>query len=62
MERKYTLKIKTFDFALRIIKLADYLKKNYKAYDLANQVFRSGTAIGALVNEARYGESKKISE
>ena len=53
------MKTKSFRFAVRIIKLSDYLKKNHKAYELAGQVFRSGTAIGALIREAHFGESRK---
>jgi four helix bundle protein len=59
MDRENILKTKSFKFAVRIIKLADYLKKTHKAYELASQVFRSGTAIGALVREAHFAESKK---
>ncbi len=52
------LKEKSFDFALRIIKLVKYLQNSHKEYILSKQIMRSGTAIGALVREAQYAQSK----
>lgn len=52
------LKEKSFDFALRIIKLAKYLQNSHKEYILSKQIMRSGTAIGDLVREAQYAQSK----
>lgn len=52
------LKEKSFDFALRIIKLAKYLQNSHKEYIISKQIMRSGTAIGALVREAQYAQSK----
>lgn len=49
---------KSFSFALRIVKLYRYLKEEKKEYVLSKQVLRSGTAIGALVRESQYAESK----
>ena len=49
---------KSFRFALRIVKLYQYLKEEKKEYVLSKQVLRSGTAIGALVRESQYAESK----
>lgn len=48
---------KTFDFALNIIEFAEELY-NAKKYPLANQIFKSGTSIGANVKEAQNAESK----
>jgi four helix bundle protein len=48
---------KSFRFALRIVKLYQYLKEEKKEYVLSKQVLRSGTAIGALVRESQYAES-----
>ena len=47
----------SFDFALEIIELAEVLEKNRK-YVLANQILKSGTAIGANIREAQNAESK----
>ena len=52
------LKEKSFLFALRIVKLAQYLNNEQKEYVLSKQVLRSGTAIGALVSEAEFAQSK----
>jgi four helix bundle protein len=49
---------KSFRFALRIVKLYQYLKEEKKEYVLSKQVLRSGTAIGSLVRESQYAESK----
>ena len=51
------LKDKSYGFALRIVKLAQYLKSDRKEYVLSKQV-KSGTAIGALVSEAEFAQSK----
>lgn len=53
------LKTKSFSFAIRIIKLYEFLKKEHKEYVLSKQILRSGTAIGALNREAEHGESPK---
>lgn len=45
------------DFAIRIVNLKRFLQQK-KEYDISTQVVRSGTAIGALVREAEYAESK----
>jgi four helix bundle protein len=49
---------KSFQFALRIVKLYRYVKEEKKEYVLSKQILRSGTAIGALVREAQHSESK----
>jgi len=50
---------KSFDFAVRIVKLHKCLKKEFDEYILSKQIVRSGTAIGALIMESEYGSSKK---
>jgi four helix bundle protein len=55
---KSIVRDKSFDFALRIIKLYKYLTEQKREYVLSKQVLRSGTAIGALIREAEQGESK----
>lgn len=49
---------KSFDFALRIIKLNRYLVEEKKEYVLSKQVLRSGTSIGANIHEAVEAQSK----
>src|SRR5690606_33786533 len=48
---------KTFDFALQIIEFSE-LFFGQKRFALANQIFKSGTSIGANVREAQNAESK----
>lgn len=52
------LKNKSYSFAIRIVKLSQYLQAEKKEYVLSKQVLRSGTAIGALIREAEFGQSK----
>ena len=49
---------KSYTFALRIIKLYKYLADTHKEYVISKQVLRSGTAIGALLSELVYAQSK----
>jgi len=53
------IKTKSFSFALRIIKLFQFLKEEKKEFVLSKQLLRSGTAIGALVREAEQAKVKK---
>jgi len=59
MPRENILKIKSFDFAVRIVNLHKFLKKEYNEYIISQQVVASGTAIGALIREAEHAESTK---
>ena len=56
--KKNIIKDKTFEFALRIIKVYRYLLSKNE-YVLSKQLLRSGTSIGANVVEALDGISKK---
>jgi len=51
--------IKSKAFAIRTVKLYQYLTANKKEYILSKQILRSGTSIGANVKEAQYGQSKR---
>ena len=53
------IEIKSFDFAVRIVKLYQYLCEEKKEFVLSKQILRSGTSIGANINEAQQGQSKK---
>jgi four helix bundle protein len=52
------VKNKSYDFALRIIKLYLFLTEK-KHFEIANQIVRAGTSIGANVEEALAGFSRK---
>lgn len=49
---------KTFGFAVRIVNLVKYLKKDKSEHILSKQILRCGTSIGANVEEAIGGFSK----
>lgn len=49
---------KSFDFALAIIEVYKKMRKE-KEFVLSKQLLKSGTSIGANVNEATAGQSKK---
>ncbi|MEE9411818.1 MAG: four helix bundle protein [Methylococcales bacterium] len=50
---------KSYAFTLRIVKLYLYLNNEKKEYTLGKQILRSGTSIGANVEEAIGGQSDK---
>lgn len=49
---------KSYDFALKIVRFTMLLQSEKKEYVLSKQLLRSGTAIGALSEEAQQAESK----
>ncbi len=53
-----TIKIKSFQFAIRIVHLYKYLCDEKREYILSKQILRSGTSIGANVRESQNAESK----
>lgn len=50
---------KSYNFAIEIIKLYKYLIATKKEFVLSKQLLRSGTSIGANIEEALGGQSKK---
>lgn len=52
------IKDRSFDFAIRIVKLYQYLSVEKKEFVLSKQLLRSGTSIGAMIREAEHAESK----
>jgi four helix bundle protein len=58
MMSKSILKDKSYSFAIRIVKLSQLLQTDKKEFVLSRQILRSGTAIGALIREAEFGQSK----
>lgn len=52
------LKTKSYQFAIRMVRLAQFLQQEKKEFVLYKQLLRSGTAIGALVREAEFGQSR----
>ena len=58
MKNSNIVQDKSYQFALRIVKLYKMLIDKRKEYVLSKQLLRSGTAIGALIKEAEHGQSK----
>ncbi len=56
--RANVLKDKSYDFALRIIKLFKHLTQSKREFVLSKQILRSGTSIGANITEANQAQSK----
>jgi len=57
-EKNITLN-KSFEFAVRVVKLYKYLCDKKKEYIISKQLLRCGTSIGANINEATAAQSKK---
>jgi len=52
------LRTKSYDFALRIVKLCRHLIEEKREFVLSKQLVRSGTSIGANIAEAKQAQSK----
>jgi len=57
MKKESILREKSYKFAVRIVKLVQYLRQEKQEYILSKQVLKSGTSIGALIREAEYAQS-----
>lgn len=53
------LRAKSYQFAIIIVKETQVLVAERKEYVLSKQLLKSGTAIGALIREAQFAQSKK---
>ncbi len=52
------LKEKSYAFAIKIVKTSERLIAERKEFVLAKQLLKSGTAVGALIREAEFAQSK----
>ncbi len=59
MKKENIIQQKTFDFAVRIVNLYKYLTNEKKEFVLSKQILRSGTSVGANIEEAIGGQSEK---
>lgn len=59
MKESNVVKEKSYAFAVRIVKACRHLVEEKKEYVLSKQLLRSGTSIGANVEEAIGGQSAK---
>ena len=55
---EHAVQKKSFDFAVRIVKLCKHLRDTSNEYIMTKQLLRSGTSIGANVAEAQQAQSK----
>lgn len=58
MEKDNILYSKSYNFAIRIVKLSQFLMHEKKEYILNKQILRSGTSADALVSESKFAQSK----
>lgn len=56
--KENNIKNKSFAFAVRVVKLYQYLTEQKRELILSKQILRSGTSVGAMVREAEHGQSK----
>jgi len=54
-----TIQERSFEFSLKIVDLYKNLRYDRKEFVLSKQVLRSGTSIGANIEEASAAQSKK---
>ena len=57
MGRESAVAKKSFDFAVRIVRLNNYLCNEKKEYIISKQLLRSGISIGANISEAERAQS-----
>ena len=57
--KENVIKNKSFWFAVRVVKLYQYLVSDKKEFVLSKQLLRSGTSVGAMIREAEQAETKK---
>ena len=58
MKKDSVILVKSKAFAIRIIRMYQYLVAEKREYIMAKQVLRSGTSIGANVREGSVGQTK----
>ncbi len=56
--RENVVRNKSFLFAVRVVRLCQYLQREKLEWVLSKQLLRSGTGVGALIREAGHAESR----
>ena len=54
---KGVLREKSFQLAIRIVRLCKHLREKKKEFEISRQLFKSGTNPGAMVRESEYAQS-----
>jgi four helix bundle protein len=57
--RRFDIQERTFEFAVRVVKLVNRLPRTTAGVAIGRQIVRSATSIGANVEEADAAESKR---
>lgn len=57
--KENVVQIKSYAFAIKIVNTCKFLQAEKKEYILSKQLIRSGTSIGANIEEAIGGQSRK---
>ncbi|MFN7324956.1 MAG: four helix bundle protein [Chitinophagales bacterium] len=56
--RENVVRTKSFLFAVRVVRLCQYLQREKLEWVLSKQLLRSGSGVGALIREAEHAESR----
>ena len=59
MKKDNIIRDKSYAFSIRIIKAFQWIKEEKKEYVLSKQLLKSGTSIGANIEEAIGGQSSR---
>jgi four helix bundle protein len=59
MKKDNVVQIKSYAFAVRVVKACQRINNEKKEFVLSKQLLRSGTSIGANIEEAIGGQSEK---
>jgi four helix bundle protein len=59
MKQENIIQTKSYEFAIKVVKLYRFLSEEKREYVLSKQLLRSGTSIGANVEEGIGGQSAK---
>jgi four helix bundle protein len=59
MKNDNVVQIKSFDFALKVIEAYKYLKEEKREFVMSKQLLRSGTSVGANIEEAIGAQTDK---
>ena len=57
-KKENLIQMKSYAFAVRVVRLYQYLSTEKREYTLSRQLLRSGTSIGANVEEGIGGQSR----
>lgn len=52
------IKEKSFAFAIRSVKLYQFLSESKREFVMSKQLLRSGTSVGVLIRESEHAESR----